>query len=112
MKEEGTIACRRVLFSFQATNAKTTMHYRGILRTMFCKNSLSWDLKLVLEGLWLRLCSHRVLKACFYKNKNGVLVGKKHDEISSFNQDDFGKGWRVLGSVQQDAYGANEGSNG
>ena len=42
--------------------------------------------------LWLRSCSHRVLKVSLYKNKSGVLNGKKYDEISSFNQNDFRKG--------------------
>ena len=63
------------------------------------------------ERLWLWLCSHRVLKARLYKNKNGVLIGKKHDEISSFNQNDFRKRRRVLGSIPKDAYRANERSN-
>ena len=63
------------------------------------------------ERLWLRLCSHRVLKARFYKNKSGVLIGKKHDEISSFNQNDFRKRRRILGSIPEDAYRANERSN-
>ena len=31
----------------------------------------------VVERLWLRLCNHRVLKARFYKNKNGVSQWKK-----------------------------------
>ena len=91
---------------------KQQRSHHDSLRAMFCKSSLTWELKLALERLWLRLCSHRVLKARFYKNNNGVLIGKKHDEISSFNQNDFRKGRRVLGSVQKNAYRANERSNG
>jgi len=61
--------------------------------------------------MWLQLCSHRVLKVRLYRNKKGVLNGKKHDEISSFDQNDFRKGRAVLGGIPKNANRTNEGSN-
>ena len=51
------------------------------------------------------------LKGSSLQKQVGVLVGKKHDEISSFNKNNFRKRWRVLGSIPKNAYRTNEGSN-
>ncbi len=52
------------------------------------------------------------LKGEFLPNHlDGVLIGKKHDEISSINQNDLRERRGILGSIPKDAYRTNERSN-
>ena len=70
-----------------------------------------WELKLSVEkvkAVVVVVMQSQSLKGTFLQDMNGVLIGKKYDEISSYDQNDFRKRWRVLGRVPKDAYRANE----